>query len=273
MFFIGDRKTGTRIQVSPTIFPDRTSQFWKLDSKLFTFDNIIWKYESEAEVPRLFQLLMLFQKQHPNYQNVQLYIPFMPYARQDKEVSNDLTFALKPFLAALNTFISLSKVYAFDVHSACGVVDLKPTLLINEIYKLGYDGMVFPDNSAMLRYQGLIGAKDYITMKKVRDQASGKITGQDILFMKMSKAPNKLLMIDDLIDAGASFNGAARSLKSLYPDVKIELFVSHGIFSQGYGELAKWFDHVHTTNTFMMRQDCPFKDFLNVFRLENYYAF
>lgn len=89
--------------VTPTIFPDGTSQVWKLkfnnrDPNKTAF-SIQWNFESEAEFIHLAQLVTLLS-QHGYVHN--LYIPYFPYARQDKAISNSLTFSRNVFLNLLD---------------------------------------------------------------------------------------------------------------------------------------------------------------------------
>ena len=111
--------------ITPTIFPDGTSQVWKIDDSLFTtltkesgfmkiitsFD-IIWVFESEAELFHIAQLRDLLDSTAGKKVNVNLHMPFLPYGRQDKVIDNDNTFAKHTFFS----YTSLIEVkQGFDI--------------------------------------------------------------------------------------------------------------------------------------------------------------
>ena len=57
------------------------------------------------------------------------------------------------------------------------------------------------------------------------------------------------VIIDDICDGGRTFNELAKSIKLQRADAKIYLVVTHGIFSAGFKELTKYFEHIYTTNS------------------------
>jgi len=78
--------------------------------------SIIWEYQDESEVFHLFQLLHLLQT---NRIESVLTIKYLPYARQDKNVSNDSTFALNTFLLLIRNFsYYIKKIIVHDPHNA-----------------------------------------------------------------------------------------------------------------------------------------------------------
>lgn len=78
-------------EVDTTIFPDKTSQVWKLPDDLLetVYKNneaqVTWDFESESEFLWLAQLKTLLDTYT---KNVNLSIPYLPYGRQDKRVEN-----------------------------------------------------------------------------------------------------------------------------------------------------------------------------------------
>jgi len=80
--------------ITPTIFPDGTSQVWKLKDDLWKSSNFIeWKFEQEREI---FDLLGLCRLK-PINSKLYIDIPFLPFARQDKCPNNNRTFNLYVF--------------------------------------------------------------------------------------------------------------------------------------------------------------------------------
>src|SRR4051812_11079125 len=102
-------------EINPTIFPDKTSQVWKISDSAFSPFTIEWKFEHEGELMHLAQLRRLLAE--ISYSpKVILKMPYLPYARQDKPVSNHSTFAMHVFADLINK-LDFHQVYCFDPHS------------------------------------------------------------------------------------------------------------------------------------------------------------
>lgn len=98
------------------MFSDNTSQVWKLPDGILNNSNyavVEWEFEHEGEFMHLAQLKDLLDKHHLS---VDLYLKYLPYARQDKDVDNYQTFALISFSRLLN-FLSFNKIIIVDPHS------------------------------------------------------------------------------------------------------------------------------------------------------------
>lgn len=236
-------------RVTPTMFPDGTSQVWKLDLDSYKFDGnkngsvkIIWNFEQESELIWVNQLIALLDSTEIAID--ELYIPYLPYARQDKSVSNTSTFAKTVFLRSLLAD-SVGKLSTLDVHSehvAIKSYSAQP-YINNAILEFKPDVLVFPDAGAYERYQNQIGQSGVavLVLDKVRDQATGVITSLILDKKKTSLAlignekqqQYRMLIVDDICDGGATFNNAALFLHENY-HCEIALYVTHGIFSKGY---------------------------------------
>ena len=101
--------------VTPTIFPDGTSQVWKLPEDVFRSSHMLvtWNFESEREVIDLLSLRKLLP--NPAY-TLSLHVPYLPYGRQDKAVSNWATFNIR-VLADLINSMDFYRVTSVDVHN------------------------------------------------------------------------------------------------------------------------------------------------------------
>ena len=75
-----------------TTFSDKTTQVWKL-TNLKNSLHVVWDFENESEIIHLAQLKDLADASGIDFST--LLISYLPYARQDKEVSNETTFALR----------------------------------------------------------------------------------------------------------------------------------------------------------------------------------
>ncbi len=221
--------------VVPTIFPDKTSQVWKLPEEMLHQDivHIKWEFENEAEFIHLVQLRYLFK----HAQIVTLYMPYLPYARQDKEIANDKTFALIPFLYLLKG-LQFKTIGMFDAHNFSMVesildnaINIEPEIEINDVVKLTKANVVlFPDKGAYNRYNDLIHDPNIciVVAEKVRDQLTGEILKTE-LTSPVYKT-DRVLIVDDLCDGGATFIKLMPLIKQAS---EVSLYVSHGIFSKG----------------------------------------
>lgn len=69
-------------------------------------------------------------------------------------------------------------------------------------------------------------------------------------FMYTNPEIKHIQICDDLCDGGATFIAEAKYLKECLPDVKLSLFVAHGLFTKGFDELNEYFDKIITTNSY-----------------------
>ena len=61
-----------------------------------------------------------------------------------------------------------------------------------------------------------------------------------------------ILIVDDLCDGGGTFLGIANQAEGTVP---LGLYITHGIFSKGFGELGKHFSKIYTTNSYYERDE------------------
>jgi len=260
-------------EITPTVFPDGTSQVWKFDGIKEPHSNtVVWYFESESEISHLSQLKTFLdcRAYSPEQTEQVLYIPYLPYARQDKTVRADQTFALHGFARLLNA-MKWDRVIAFDAHSSV------PKALINNFINLtpdfswaDYDAVIFPDKGAQQRYMNLFPAQSF-SAQKVRDQETGRITHYTFEHHDLIQG-KRVLVVDDLCDGGATFKILG---KCLFGVKEVSLYVSHGIFSKGIDELLNYYDTIITTNTYKPSEHLfdhtEFGDRFQVLNWENSY--
>lgn len=248
--------------IRPTMFPDGTSQVWKLNLADMQSVKIVWDFEQEAELIWVNQLIALLMAEKIAIS--ELFIPYLPYARQDKPISNTATFAKSVFLSMLNTQ-AVAKISTLDAHSECKeIVNYSAHDFINQAldaYKP--DIVVFPDNGANHRYNRAVNTQEnnILVLNKNRNQMTGEITGLGIEWSfekdlnKPTKKPIKCLIIDDICDGGATFNQAALFLHQRY-NCQIALYVTHGIFSKGFDNMiASGISTFYTTQSLKKNKD------------------
>lgn len=253
-----------KFPLTPTVFPDGTSQVWKLPREVFQSSHIdiVWNFEDEREILDLLSLRKLLP--NPAY-TFNLHIPYLPYGRQDKEVSNSSTFNLRVFADLINS-LSCYKVTTIDAHNPVetrvlirNFQNIEPA----EFYKDAVNAskpeyIVYPDAGARLRYGKSFSDFSVITCDKVRDQLTGNITGHkvsDDTWAPHYKA-SRFLIVDDLCDGGATFISVAKLLRDIFPAAKIDLCVTHGIFSRGRQHLYNnGISNIFTTNSLTKNED------------------
>jgi len=222
--------------ITPTIFPDKTSQVWKLpEDQIYTdsTNTVLWEFESEAEFMHLAQLKFLLDSY---YSKTVLELPYLPYARQDKTVENESTFALMPFVYLLNS-LKFEKVKIFDPHNftftsgAIHNIEIEMPDFISLLVEL-HAQPVYPDKGAANRY----GADSLsIVCDKIREPLTGRIEG---LSITGKVEPRTYLIIDDICDGGRTFIEVAKKLYEAGAK-EVHLYISHGIFSKGLEPLRE----------------------------------
>jgi phosphoribosylpyrophosphate synthetase len=231
-----------RIEIKPTIFPDKTSQVWKVpyidDLKDTDKVYVYWVFEQEAELIWLGQLADLIM--HP----IIYIIPYLPYARQDKYIRNHTCFASICFQSLFNDFSTNEDVvHTLDVHSErsyfyidAKVINYIPYDEIKYLFEeTNSNLMLLPDFGAFERYYEATPAKAAQCLKD-RDQTTGKINS--ITLPNYVDFKNKrILIVDDICDGGATFIEIAKQLKEREVS-KIALYITHGIFSKGTAPLV-----------------------------------
>lgn len=244
--------------VQPTIFPDGTSQVWKLDFQDNGFHTIEWEFQHEAEFIHVAQLADLL---HSTGALVNLVMPYLPYGRQDKEISNKTTFALQTFCRLLET-CNFASITTLDAHSniafeyfyntSSRFKNIFPEKEIKKALELSNpDFVLLPDGGAYNRYIAFLRNTDIhpLVGYKRRDQLTGEITGfgitlgysnfSDNIELKKSVENKKFLILDDLVDGGGTFCAFAKSLKEEYNVKSVDLYCTHGIFSKGIKPLEE----------------------------------
>lgn len=224
--------------ITPTIFPDGTSQVWKIPEEIFYEQyksrTIIWDFEHEAELFHVLQLSRLIG--FKSFLAPNLYMPYLPYGRQDKGISNDSTFALKVFADVLKNSGSFNHISTLDAHNPLytkmhRIDNSMPTNEIKHaIEACNPDLICFPDKGASQRGYNVQGLKTF-NLDKKRNQSTGTIEG--IIYEGEEDFSGKsILIVDDLCDRGGTFIGAAKLLLTLGAK-DVNLYTTHGLFTGG----------------------------------------
>lgn len=220
--------------VLPTKFPDGTTQVWKLDESMLTKSSfgITWNFEKEEELIHIAQLKELLDTKH---KNTYLEINYLPYARQDKEVSNSSTFALRTLAKIINS-LNFESVSILDPHStvATNLINnshaVYPVVEVEDVFDdYRYDIVCYPDKGASSKYENIYLEFPFVFANKVRDQLTGEIKELKLEGDVLNK---KVLIVDDICDGGATFIELTKKLKESGAK-SVSLFVTYGLFTKG----------------------------------------
>ena len=229
--------------------------------------TIICKIESPTDLMSLLLATDVIKNTF-NIYNIVVYIPYLPFSRQDRRCLGNECFGLKVFADIINSQ-NYTKVETFDVHSNRArflinkLDNYSPKNLIYDLVnkKEKYHVILFPDEGAKLRYNFSFPFALQYSAEKKRDASTGRITEYkvpDVLLQDKS-----ILIVDDICDGGATFNILGKSIKDKCSVKKLDLFVSHGIFSKGLDELKKYYGHIYTTDTITKEKE---SEYLTIYR-------
>lgn len=209
---------------------------------------------------------------------IQLVMPYIPYARQDRVCVRGEAFSLKVFADLINSLM-FDEVVVFDPHSDVAPAlfdrvkiisqfDLfdKNTDIIADVMNT-VDGFVSPDagaNKKTAKLAGYFGHKDFIRADKLRNLETGDIT-ETIVYADDLEG-RTLMIADDIADGGATFQFLAKELKKKKAK-KVILFVTHGIFAKGF-DCFQCIDKIITTNSFQQFDEVP--SFVEVLDINEY---
>ena len=198
--------------------------------------------------------------------DIELFIPYFPYSRQDRVCSDGEAFSLKIITDIFNN-LNLKKIITYDVHSIVAGILLDKLEEINNhlavrsfIEDCGLPrerrgiALICPDAGAVKKAHNLYHSLPHlfdtlIYCNKIRRQ-DGSITIGDI---KSHIRDMDCVIVDDICDGGATFVELGKRLNDANVSGKY-LFVSHGIFSKGVKELNGYYDEIGTTNSIKPRK-------------------
>lgn len=192
---------------------------------------------------------------------IELFLPYTPYARQDRTCVGGESFSLKVFADLLNS-LNFEKVTVFDPHSHVIEACINKVKVVSQYQIISkwegfkrriFQGTIFvsPDAGANKKTSEIAGYfqhKEFIRADKLRDLSNGNIK-ETVVYCDNLKGED-VVILDDICDGGRTFIELAKVLKKKNSG-KVILYVTHGIFSQGLDVLYKnGIDEIWTTNSF-----------------------
>src|SRR5271165_4216610 len=181
---------------------------------------------------------------------IDLFMPYIPYARQDRVMQIGESLAIKSFAFIINS-LNFHRVTVWDAHSDVSValIDRCINVPVQNIwpwlfYKPEIKYLVSPDAGSLKKIHNISqGFKiPVIRADKKRSVTDGSITGT-VVYCDFIGAED-VLIVDDICDGGRTFIELAKVLRPLVTG-KINLYVTHGIFSQGLDVFDGIIDHIY----------------------------
>ena len=209
---------------------------------------------------------------------IEVFIPYIPYARQDRVMVKGEALSVKVFANIINS-LHLDKVMVFDAHSDVSVALIDRCVntpnyemvhhIIKEELQLSDFVLVSPDIGAYKKIEKLgkyIGCKNALAVgMKVRNLDTGDIIKSEVMTHDEDQDKPHII-VDDICDGGRTFMEIAEILKQ--KNIKqIYLIVSHGIFSHNALENLRnaGYKYIYSSNSITDRTATDFFKQVNIF--------
>lgn len=185
----------------------------------------------------------------------ELILPYLPGARQDR----GRPLGARVYAEIVNS-MRADGVHYIDVHSPAMVSFLHNPIAYPlarhirsslahraaDTHITDYVGVIAPDAGAAGRAASAAKALGLPMFQagKSRDFTTGKLSG---FTCEELPETGRLLVVDDICDGGGTFAGLAQAT-GLGPD-RLDLWVTHGVFSGRAPQLREHYGHIHTTDS------------------------
>lgn len=213
------------------------------------------KYSINDDIMALAFAVDALKRQYP-LATLHLDMPYVPYARQDRVCSSGEAHQLKVTAGLING-MGFGTVTSVDAHSTVsdGVFDRFYTLDQIAVFskiKTNWSDVyiVAPDQGATKKAEAFakaVNAAGVLTCAKVREMSTGRILGLKLL--DPIKEGADYLVLDDLCDGGRTFIEVAKALTLRTEIGRLELAVTHGLFTKGVGVVKDFYDEIYTTDS------------------------
>lgn len=188
----------------------------------------------------LISAIIAINKLREIYKEIIVIMPFLPYSRSE----------IKSIISTFRS-IGVSKLITIDIHSEVsqpGIEIQNISIIQKTIKKIGINlnqlVIIAPDKGGYLRAKHTAQELqcDFTWMTKIRKNNSI----QHLLHNNNLVNNRPVLIVDDIIDTGATINSAAEILYS-YGAASIKVLSIHGILSTD--EFSSKIDRIYITNT------------------------
>jgi len=183
-----------------------------------------------------------------------LFIPYMPYARQDRRFLEGEPVSINVLLNTLKN-LGVDYLYVVDLHKPQslngfnGFINLKPFKLYAEALRgLGNPVVVSPDLGSLWRAQELANelGVEYDYLEKHRDRYTGEVS---FTLRGINVKGKDIVIVDDIISTGGTIIGAANVLRGMGAS-SITVVATHCIMiGEAEAKLSKAVDKVYCSNS------------------------
>lgn len=183
---------------------------------------------------------------------------YLPYARQDRVCAPGEAHSLK-FMVNLLDSLNVSDIRFWDIHNSTTLEMFKNTCVheteIHDVFScykflddFDLDNLILcaPDAGARQKIDNIVKEFDLgsaIHFEKDRCPETGQIHGITPNKYNRNFDGYNILVVDDICDGGRTFIEVAKKLRE-HTAENLYLYVTHGIFSKGLGELLEYYKHI-----------------------------
>ncbi len=219
--------------------------------------TLTWKPNHTDDIMLL--LLTVNALQHRGARDIILDVLYLPYARQDRVCSPGQAFSLEVIVQLLDN-LELADIRFWDLHNSNLILEMFDKTHAMEIeihdtfthynfldnFDLSNLILCAPDEGAWDKIDNIVKEfelRSAIHFEKERCPDNGTILAiQENKYNRHYEGYN-ILVVDDICDGGRTFIEVAKELKKK-TDENLYLYVTHGIFSSGLGELLQYYKHI-----------------------------
>jgi ribose-phosphate pyrophosphokinase len=193
---------------------------------------------------------------------IDLFMPYVPYARQDRVCDNGEAFSLKVFTNLLNS-LNFNSITICDPHSEVTPALINRVKVVEQLdivqnFRVFRDRITFgncvfvsPDagsNKKTSKLASFFSHVNFVRADKLRNLATGEIK-ETIVYCDDFEGAD-VVIADDLGDGMGTFLALAKALKNKNCG-KIILYITHCIASKGFQILFDGgIDEVYTTDSY-----------------------
>jgi len=214
--------------------------------------DIEFNFERNDEIIEL--LLLVNTIKHEGCFPGTLYMPYVPFSRQDRINEYGECFSLEVFAELLNS-CGFQKVVVTDPHSDVTPALIKNCSIISQeyVFRRYFKGknefyLISPDGGSLKKIYKLaavVDCYDVIECSKLRNTKTGEITGVKVHFDDFGN--KDCYIVDDICDGGRTFIEIAKELQKKKAG-RIILMVTHGFFTKGIQVFDGLIDEIYTSN-------------------------
>lgn len=252
------------LEVEVGNFPDGTMLIsGSISDACFNGGTIEWYYENDTEL-----VTLIFLTKHLKANDcprLELFMPYIPNARQDRVKSKKDVFTLKYFAEVIND-LKFDYVTVLDPHSTVSealfnnIIVMSPKEYVQKVLRKIRETektdplLFFPDEGASKRYADMLKLPYAFGIKR-RDWQTGKILSLDVAGETEMIKDNNIFIIDDICSKGGTFYFSAKKLKELGAK-NIYLYITHCENSILDGDLIKsgLVKQIFTTNSIFTKE-------------------